>query len=858
MTDATKGLFSCMYEVTSIDTSHIDTTGVTNMNNMFAQCENLQTIDVSHFNTSSVIDMSYMFGMCNCLKSLDFSHCDTSNVTNMRGMFFYCTSMTTLNISSFDTSKVTNMQDMFENCAAETLDVSSFDTSSVTDMSSMFSQCYGLTSLDLSSFDTSKVTNMEYMFSSSWNLTTVNVSSFNTSNVTNAEGMFSGCSELLSLDLSSFDTSKVTTMETMFDGNEKMTNIYVSEKWSTKSLTDTSEDMFRDCYKLPNFTSSEVDKRRAHYHEGGYLTLRASSPAANSVRITYSQTSGGEVTSSEEYVSRGGKAVGSTAKTVPGYRFDGWYSGSTKLTSDATYVPASPDASPAIPAGANSKSFADPGNGEFVAKTDGGVHGQYGSGFALQRGRDIPFGKWFIATADVYSPVDAMFVADINCFPVEGSSSGNDYDDLVSRFGTGLENQGQAENNRKVSVKANTWTTVTFGYRNESGSNTNKTSLYDKSCFQLLAADGTPLSEGTEVKIRNIEATVSDVKLEHAYAYTARYTPYQLKTIYHINGGTPGGDYNADGKSQVAEIWKSNTSMPNGLSNPYHFTTGRNGYTQTNYYLIGSPDSQKKIHNDKAFATGYDLAKELEYPIDTQDQTVHLYVEWAPATHNEYRTYWLWGFRNGEGNNPAKSAFEIADAKTFQAKTGETVTIPPLDSDIVVPNGTYVDHVKFFSWKGGDPVIDSKIGGTFEHPTYDGTLEYEFYPRTYTITYNLNGGINASSNPSTYNVLYGVSLAEPTRPGYRFLGWKDGSGKKVTGINQGANATFSSREELYTSLAARTTGDQTLTATWTLDLGTLPTGLHRSSGAKAVIAIIAASVSIAVAIYLSRRKKGRK
>ena len=87
-------------------------------------------------------------------------------------------------------------------------------------------------------------------------------------------------------------------------------------------------------------------------------------------------------------------------------------------------------------------------------------------------------------------------------------------------------------------------------------------------------------------------------------------------------------------------------------------------------------------------------------------------------------------------------------------------------------------------------------------------------PIDYTITYNLDGGTNSSSNPSSYTVLYGVSLAAPTRENYEFLGWQDQNGDIITGINEGENATFSNADELYMKLATRTTGNIELTALW--------------------------------------------
>ncbi|MDD6021061.1 MAG: InlB B-repeat-containing protein, partial [Oscillospiraceae bacterium] len=61
----------------------------------------------------------------------------------------------------------------------------------------------------------------------------------------------------------------------------------------------------------------------------------------------------------------------------------------------------------------------------------------------------------------------------------------------------------------------------------------------------------------------------------------------------------------------------------------------------------------------------------------------------------------------------------------------------------------------------------------------------------YTITYNLNGGTNASTNPSEYTVEDEITLAAPAREGYTFVGWTEGDK-----IEKGS------------------TGDKTFTAEW--------------------------------------------
>ena len=118
-------------------------------------------------------DASWMFGYFTELTDIDFGGCfDTSGVTNMRDMFTNCTSMTELDLSCFDTSNVTNMYIMFYKCYnLKRVNVFGFDTSRVTNMNGMFEECKSLEELDLSGFDSSNVTDMEDMFSGCAKLT---------------------------------------------------------------------------------------------------------------------------------------------------------------------------------------------------------------------------------------------------------------------------------------------------------------------------------------------------------------------------------------------------------------------------------------------------------------------------------------------------------------------------------------------------------------------------------------------------------------------------------------------------------------------------------------------------------------
>ena len=296
-------MFAYLDNVSSLDLSGLDTSNMTSMTYMFYNSSKLVNIDLSEFKTSKLLYFSNMFNGCSSLVNLDLSSFDTSKISNFSNLFKDCTSLKKINLSSFDThsatifaytfmncqslenlnlsnfntSKVTTMSGMFYNCNSLTsLDLSNFNTTNVTSMGSgMFYNCNKLTSLDLSSFNTSKVTDMSDMFNSCSSLININLSSFNTINLTNMYSMFYRCSALSSLDLSSFNISKVTNMYKTFMLCSNLTTIYVSDLWSTSSVTN-SNNMFGNCTSLTGtvpFDSTKTDVTMANY-TNGYLTYK--------------------------------------------------------------------------------------------------------------------------------------------------------------------------------------------------------------------------------------------------------------------------------------------------------------------------------------------------------------------------------------------------------------------------------------------------------------------------------------------------------------------------------------------------------------------------------------------------------
>ena len=218
-----------------------------NSSYLFALFRQAKIIDLTNLDTSHVTNMERMFAGCNNLENIVFdNNFDTSKVNNMVRMFNNCYELTNLDLSNFNTSKVTNMDAMF---AGDRNLISvkfgqNFDTSNVTNMNSMFESCESLTELDISKFNTSNVINMSRMFINCRSLTKLDLSNFDTSNVTNMSSMFAGCN-FTSLDLSNFDTNNVTTMNWMFSSASNLQTIYVGPNWSTDG-TDIYQ-MFNNC-----------------------------------------------------------------------------------------------------------------------------------------------------------------------------------------------------------------------------------------------------------------------------------------------------------------------------------------------------------------------------------------------------------------------------------------------------------------------------------------------------------------------------------------------------------------------------------------------------------------------------------
>lgn len=313
-TDRTRGLFSYMPNMETIDFEYLDmfnitntahlfdmidysayywdshsslksitwgkkfnTINVTDMSSMFAGLDKLEEIDLSSFNMKNVKNIQGMFAFAKSLETIEVSNWDTSNVEYVCAIFYNTPALRNLDVSKWDTSNMTEMHQMFYKSGIKQLDLSKWDTSNITDMEGMFENV-DIEVLDLSTFNTSKVTNMSYMFYGYLGKI-LNVSNFDTANVTNMESIFLYAENLEHLDLSGWDTSNVTTMEFAFSCMYKLKSLDIKNL----NLSNVS-DLIGTFYNSKLLTNIYV-KEMPTYKAGANKTYMWNSAGTNTFTV---------------------------------------------------------------------------------------------------------------------------------------------------------------------------------------------------------------------------------------------------------------------------------------------------------------------------------------------------------------------------------------------------------------------------------------------------------------------------------------------------------------------------------------------------------------------------------------------
>jgi len=216
----------------------------------FKNCSNLTSLDTSYLNTERTTTMEEMFYNCKALTTLNLSNFDTSQLTNTTSMFMWCTHLTTLDLSGFTYTRLTDANDMFKFCYELTTINFGNNTFGPFNMKNLFNFCEKLNHLDLRNFNVLS-RDLDYMFSGCKALNDLNITGWDVSHTNSFKGMFATCESLTRLDLSSWNTSYVQEygFDQMFMGCSNLEWLDISG-FVKNAITHIPQGMFYGCTKL--------------------------------------------------------------------------------------------------------------------------------------------------------------------------------------------------------------------------------------------------------------------------------------------------------------------------------------------------------------------------------------------------------------------------------------------------------------------------------------------------------------------------------------------------------------------------------------------------------------------------------
>lgn len=219
------------------------------------------------------------------------------------------------------------------------------------------------------------------------------------------------------------------------------------------------------------------------------------------------------------------------------------------------------------------------------------------------------------------------------------------------------------------------------------------------------------------------------------------------EVVYHANNGT--------NKTTTAKL-------TNGKK--FTFASAPGSFKMSNWVIKGwstAPhEANIRYSIDYSFKQTISAEEAAALAGDRKNgQTIDLYAEWGPV---EYKiTY----------KNLSKTAGNV-NPNVYNGVDGLPSFSDPVD------NG-----YKFEGWYS-DSKLKKRIYSIAPGEKGNKTVYAKMTPINYSITYNLNGGTNNKSNPTSYNITKYVSLKNPSKTGYTFDGWYL-NGSKVKSIEKG-------------------------------------------------------------------------
>ena len=311
--------------------------------------------------------------------------------------------------------------------------------------------------------------------------------------------------------------------------------------------------------------------------------------------------------------------------------------------------------------------------------------------------------------------------------------------------------------------------TVTFDQQSGTGGSTSVTATYDSAMPTATMPTRTGYTFGGYFTAENgigtqyYMAAGKSARAWNKTAATTLYAKWTAKT-YAVTLDWQDG---SSGTPSVTATYGS--AMPTATM------PTRTGYTFGGYYTIKNGGGVKYYNADGSSVK--------EWDIDSSNPV--LYANWTPVTY----TITL---DRQEGSGGDSSAIVTYDAVMPQVK---------------VPERTGYDFAGYYTAVNGGGTQYYASNGTSARKwdmTAATTLYAKWTAKTYTVTFNAEGGsVSPASKQVVYDSTYGT-LPTPTRTGYTFGGWFTESGGVGTQITATSKVSTTKNQTLYAKWTANT------------------------------------------------------
>ena len=377
------------------------------------------------------------------------------------------------------------------------------------------------------------------------------------------------------------------------------------------------------------------------------------------------------------------------------------------------------------------------------------------------------------------------------------------------------------------------WTkdTYTITYNTDGGTLTDETTSYtvtdEPITLKSPAKKGYIFNGWTsdDITTPTKDVIITPSKTSGNKVYTANYTPITYSVKFNANTGT--GTMNDESFTyDEAKALTSNSftksgytfaswnTKEDGKGDSYADGSSVSNLSSTdkdtvNLYAIWSRDTYTITYNlDGGTLTG----ETTTYNVDDADITLP-----TPTKSG----YTFKGWTDEAGNSVTSIPTGSTGPKAFNANweiityeisytLGENATVDPanpttytVDTAEFTFNNPTRNGYTFDGWTGSNGTTKQTTVKVPKGTT--GKLSYtaNWTPIKYTVSYVMNGGTNPASNPTYYNIENGeLKITDPTRTGYTFTGWTG------TGLSVATKGI---------SIPAKSTGDRTYTANWSIN-----------------------------------------